>query len=109
MEISKRAQVLKPSPTLAMANKSLELGAQGFDVISLTVGEPDWPTFESANRAAIQAIQEGFTKYTAAAGIPELRSEIAKQTSAELKAEYKPSQVIVASGAKFVIYGLFQM
>ncbi len=109
MEISKRAQVLKPSPTLAMANKARELGAQGHDVVSLTVGEPDWPTFDSANKAAIKAIEEGFTKYTAAAGIPELRAEIAKHVSADLKTEYKPSQTIVASGAKFVIYGLFQM
>jgi len=109
MEISKRAQVLKPSPTLAMANKARELGAQGHDVISLTVGEPDWPTFESANQAAIKAIQEGFTKYTAAAGIPELRSEIAKMASADLKVSYTAAQTIVASGAKFVIYGLFQM
>ncbi len=109
MEISKRAQLLKPSPTLAMANKARELGAQGHDVISLTVGEPDWPTFPSATKAAIKAIEEGFTKYTAAAGIPELRAEIAKQTSAELKIEYKPAQTIVGSGAKFVIYGLFQM
>jgi aspartate aminotransferase len=109
MEISKRAQLLKPSPTLAMANKARELGAQGHDVISLTVGEPDWPTFDSANKAAIKAIEEGFTKYTASAGIPELRAEIAKMVSADLKTEYKPSQTIVASGAKFVIYGLFQM
>ncbi len=109
MDISKRAQVLKPSPTLAMANKARELGAQGHDVISLTVGEPDWPTFDSANQAAIKAIQEGFTKYTAAAGIPELRAEIAKQVSTDLKVSYTPAQTIVASGAKFVIYGLLQM
>lgn len=109
MEISKRAQVLKPSPTLAMANKARELGAQGHDVISLTVGEPDWPTFESANQAAIKAIQDGFTKYTAAAGIPELRTEIAKMVSADLKVPYTMAQTIVAPGAKFVIYGLLQM
>lgn len=109
MELSKRAQVLKPSPTLAMANKARELAAQGHDVVSLTVGEPDWPTFDCANRAAIKAIEEGFTKYTAAAGILELRSEIAKQVSQDLKVSYTPNQVIVASGAKFVIYALLQM
>lgn len=109
MELSKRAQVLKPSPTLAMANKARELAAKGHDVISLTVGEPDWPTFDCANQAAIKAIEEGFTKYTAAAGIPELRAEIAKQVSQDLKVNYTPAQTIVASGAKFVIYALLQM
>lgn len=109
MELSKRAQALKPSPTLAMANKARELAAQGQDVVSLTVGEPDWPTFECANKAAIQAIQDGFTKYTAAAGIPELRSEIARQVSQDLDVSYSTNQVIVASGAKFVIYALLQM
>jgi aspartate aminotransferase len=109
MELSRRAQALKPSPTLAMANKARELQAQGHDVVSLTVGEPDWPTFQSANRAAIQAIEAGFTKYTAAAGIPELRTEIATQASEELNVKYTPAQVIVGSGAKFVIYALLQM
>ncbi|MEZ0390858.1 MAG: pyridoxal phosphate-dependent aminotransferase [Pseudobdellovibrionaceae bacterium] len=109
MELSKRAQVLKPSPTLAMANKARELSAKGHDVVSLTVGEPDWPTFDCANQAAIKAIEEGFTKYTAAAGIPELRAEIAKQITADLKIPYTANQTIVASGAKFVIYALLQM
>ncbi len=109
MELSRRAQLLKPSPTLAMANKARELQAQGHDVVSLTVGEPDWPTFQCVNKAAIQAIESGFTKYTAAAGIPELRAEIARQSSADLKVSYSPQQVIVGSGAKFVIYALMQM
>ncbi len=109
MKFSKRAQTLKPSPTLAMANKARELAAKGHDVISLTVGEPDWPTFEVASQAAIQAIQEGFTRYTAAAGIPELRSEIAERTSSEVGTPFSPQQVVVGAGAKFIIYALLQM
>jgi aspartate aminotransferase len=107
--LSKRALALKPSPTLAMANKARELKAQGNDVVSLTVGEPDWPTVKVASEAAIEAIHKDFTKYTAAAGIPELRSAIAKQASEELGVNYLPSQAVVGSGAKFVIYALLQM
>src|SRR6185312_4669930 len=106
---SQRARLLKPSPTLAMANKARELSALGHDVVNLTVGEPDWATFEVAAKAGIEAIQNGLTKYTPAAGIPELRQAIATQFSKELGVDYKPSQVIVGVGAKFVIYALLQM
>lgn len=107
--LSKKAQLLKPSPTLAMANKARELQAQGHPVISLTVGEPDWPSFRVANQAAMEAIEQGFTKYTAAAGIPELRAAIAKVTSDEVGVSYTAAQTAVAPGAKFVIYALLQM
>jgi aspartate aminotransferase len=107
--LSDRALLLKPSPTLALANKARELAAKGLDVVSLTVGEPDWPTFSVANHAAIEAINKGLTKYTAAAGIPELRAEIAKMTSKELGLTYSGSQTIVTTGAKFAIYALLQM
>lgn len=109
MTLSDRAQLLKPSPTLAMANKARELSALGHDVVNLTVGEPDWATFDVASEAAIKAINEGHTKYTPAAGIPELRKEIATQVSQELRLNYAPSQVVVGVGAKFVIYALLQM
>ena len=107
--ISTRARGLKPSPTMAMANKARDLAKEGKDVVSLTVGEPDWATSEVASRAGIQAIEEGFTKYTAAAGIPELRKALAKTLSEELKVSYSDSQVVVGSGAKFVIYAALQM
>jgi aspartate aminotransferase len=107
--LSDRALLLKPSPTLALANKARELTAKGLDVVSLTVGEPDWPTFSVANQAAIEAINKGFTKYTAAAGMPELRAEIAKMTSDELGVTYSANQTIVATGAKYAIYALLQM
>lgn len=107
--LSKKALLLKPSPTLAMANKARELAAKGNDVVSLTVGEPDWNTFEVANHAAHQAIDQGFTKYTAAAGINELRQEIAKQASEELGVTYPFQQCVVGAGAKFVIFALLQM
>jgi aspartate aminotransferase len=107
--LSRRAKALKPSPTMAMANKARELAAKGHDVVSLTVGEPDWPTFQIANQAAIKAIEEGFTRYTAASGIPELRNEIAQRTSGEVGVSYTANQVVVGAGAKFIIYALLQM
>ena len=107
--ISKRAKALKPSPTLAMANRARELQAQGQDIVSLTVGEPDWATFKVANEAGIEAIQKGFTKYTAAHGIIELRQEIAKQTSAQLGVSYTANDVIVGCGAKYILYAALMM
>lgn len=109
ISLTERSLALKPSPTLAMANKARELKAQGHDVVSLTVGEPDWPTVKVASEAAIEAIRMNLTKYTAAAGIPELRTAIARQASTELGVSCQASQVVVGSGAKFVIYSLLQM
>lgn len=107
--LSERALSLKPSPTLAMAAKARELQAQGHDVVSLTVGEPDWATFPAACEAGIQAIQQNFTKYTAVAGIPELRTAIAEEVSRQTKLNYKAAQVCVGAGAKFVIFTALQM
>lgn len=108
-EFTSRAQALKPSPTMAMANRARELKAQGHDVVSLTVGEPDWPTFQVASKAGMKAIENNLTKYTAAAGIPELRAAIAQQVYEELSIKYSVSEVVVGSGAKFIIYSLLQI
>lgn len=107
--ISSRARLLKPSPTMAMANKARELSSAGKDVVSLTVGEPDWSTCPAACEAGVQAIQEGFTKYTAAAGIPELRKALAEGLAQELGVPVKDSQVVVGAGAKYVIFAALQM
>jgi aspartate aminotransferase len=102
--ISKKAKALKPSPTLALAAKAKELAASGRDVISLSVGEPDWDTLPSAKKAGLEAIEKGVTKYTPANGTPELRKLIAEQTSQDLKLEFKADDVTVSSGGKMVIY-----
>lgn len=107
--ISKRAQGLKPSPTLAMANRARELQAQGKDIVSLTVGEPDWATFPAANDAGIAAIKEGFTKYTAAHGIVELRQEVAKQYSEMLGVSYTANDVVIGCGAKYILFAGMMM
>ncbi len=107
--ISNRARLLKPSPTLAMANRARELSAKGVDVISLTVGEPDWATLQSASEAGIASIQKGQTKYTAAHGIPELRKALKPWIKEETGIEYSESDICVGAGAKFVVAALMQM
>lgn len=106
--LAKRAQLLKPSPILMLAARAGELKAAGHDVISLTIGEPDWQTYDHIKEVAIAAIRSGKSKYTPANGIPELRKAIAEQTSADLGLSYDPSQVTVSSGAKFVLFAALQ-
>lgn len=106
--LSERAQQLKPSPTLALAAKAKELIALGHDVISLTVGEPDWDTFSSIKKIAISEIESGNTKYTSANGIPELRQAIAQQTAEFLEVSYKSQNVVVTAGGKMAIFAALQ-
>ncbi len=107
--LSERAKSLKPSPTLALAAKAKELKAEGKDVISLSVGEPDWDTFQSIKRVGIEAIESGCTKYSPANGLPELRSAIAKQTNSDFGMDYNPNDVTVTTGGKFVIFSALQV
>jgi aspartate aminotransferase len=107
--LAERAKMLKPSATLAMANRARELAAQGKDVVSLTVGEPNWPSFKVACEAGKKAIDDGFTKYTPAHGIPELRAAIAKEASLETGVTYQANDVVVGSGAKYIIYAALMM
>ncbi len=107
--LSQRAKNLKTSPTLALVAKAKELAAQGHDVISLTVGEPDWQTFKAPSEAGIEAIQKGITKYTAANGTIELRKAICEKLKSELNFDYGPKEITVASGAKYVIFAALQM
>jgi len=109
MNLSKRAHLLQPSPTLKMSARANDLKAKGLNVINLTVGEPDWNTFESAKSHGILAIQNNVTRYTPAAGSPALRSKLALFVSEELLCEYKAENIAVGPGAKFLIYAAFQM
>jgi aspartate aminotransferase len=108
--LSQKAQSLKSSPTLALVAKAKELSAKGHDVISLTVGEPDWETYPAAAAAGIEAIQSGFTKYTAAQGTIELRKAIGERIKADLNLDYNPQkEIAVTSGAKFAIFSALQV
>lgn len=108
IQISQRTKSLQASPTLVLAAKARELAQQGLDVISLTVGEPDWNTPDHIVEAAFSAIRAGQTKYSSAQGIPELRKAIAKQVSEDMGLSFTPAEVTVSSGGKFVLYAIFQ-
>ncbi|QEE44426.1 pyridoxal phosphate-dependent aminotransferase [Rhizobium sp. WL3] len=98
---------IKPSATIAVTQMARELKAQGKDVISLSVGEPDFDTPQNIKDAAIAAIARGETKYTPVAGIPELRKAIADKFKRENGLDYKPEQVIVGTGGKQILFNAF--
>ena len=98
---------VKPSATIAVTQKARELKAQGRDIISLSVGEPDFDTPENIKLAAVEAIRRGETKYTPVSGIVPLREAIAKKFKRENGLDYKPSQTIVSTGGKQVLYNAF--
>ena len=104
MDLSSHTVQLTPSLTLAIDSKAKAMRAEGIDVCGFGAGEPDFDTPEHIKEAAIKALQEGFTKYTPSAGIPELRTAISEKFAADNKIDYKPSQVIVSNGAKQSCY-----
>lgn len=106
--LSKRASSLKPSPTLTINAKEKALKAQGLDIVGFGVGEPDFDTPDHIKKAAIDAINEGFTKYTPAAGIDPLKDAIIEKFKRDNNLTYKRDEVIVSCGGKHSLYNLFQ-
>ncbi len=99
-QLSKRLQSLSPSETLAMAQKSNELKAQGFDVINMSVGEPDFSTPDHIKKAAKEAIENNFSFYSPVPGFLELRKAICVKLKKENNLDYDPTQIVVSNGAK---------
>ena len=106
--LSHRASGLKPSPTLAIQAKAKSMQAQGINVISFGAGEPDFDTPDNIKRAAVRAIEEGFTKYTAAGGIDELKEAILHKFQRDNGLTYKRAQILVSCGGKHSFYNLAQ-
>jgi aspartate aminotransferase len=104
MEISARAAQLTPSLTLSIDSKAKAMKAEGIDVCGFGAGEPDLDTPDHIKAAAIAALEAGFTKYTPSGGLPELRQAIAEKLEADNQLKYRPSQIIVSSGAKHSCY-----
>jgi aspartate aminotransferase len=102
--VSNSLKRIKPSPTLAVSQKARELKVAGKDVISLGAGEPDFDTPDNIKQAAIKAINDGDTKYTAVDGTPDLKNAIIKKFKRENNLEYQVDQVTVGAGGKHVIY-----
>jgi aspartate aminotransferase len=102
--IADRLSRIKPSPTIAMANKALALKAEGKDVIGLAAGEPDFDTPQNVKDAAKRAIDRGDTKYTQVDGTPELKKAICAKFKRENGLDYQPNQISVGTGGKQVLY-----
>jgi len=102
--LSARAQKISPSVTLSIDSKAKQMVSQGIDVISFGVGEPDFDTPAHIREAAIKAIQTGFTRYTAADGINDLKAAICAKLKRDNGLDYTPAQIVVSNGAKHSLY-----
>ena len=105
---STRIQRVKPSPTLAVTALAAQLRAEGRDVIGLAAGEPDFDTPEHVKQAAIKAINDGFTKYTAVDGTAGLKQAIINKFEKDNGLNYAPEQILVSVGGKQVFFNLVQ-
>lgn len=108
MELSARVQRVKPSPTLAITARAAQLKAEGKNIIGFGAGEPDFDTPDHIKAAAIEAINAGFTKYTAVNGTIELRKAVAAKFLRDNQLEYSPDQILVSVGGKQSFYNLAQ-
>ena len=105
--LTNRINTLSESITIAITTLAGELKAQGKDILSFSAGEPDFDTPQVIKDAAIEAINSGFTKYTAVDGIPELKKAIANKLKRDNNLTYAPNQIIVSNGAKHSLFNLF--
>lgn len=106
--LSKKNLNISASPTLSIDAKTKQMKADGIDVISFGVGEPDFQTPENIKKAAIKVIEKGAIGYTAAAGLPELKKVICQKLEKENDLSYHPDNIIVSNGAKHSLYNIFQ-
>jgi aspartate aminotransferase len=108
MFISKRAQSIKPSPTLAIDLKAKLMKQRGIDVINFGVGEPDFDTPQNIKNSGIAAINEGYTKYCPVSGSPQIKNAVIEKLKRDNGLDYTPDEIIVSCGAKHSLYNLFQ-
>lgn len=108
MKLAERVGKIKPSLTLAVDTKAKAMEKAGLDMVSFGVGEPDFDTPEHIKEAAIQALREGFTKYTPVSGIDELKEAIAFRFKEDLGLDYGPNDVVVTCGGKHALYNIAQ-
>ncbi|QBR82944.1 pyridoxal phosphate-dependent aminotransferase [Legionella israelensis] len=106
--LAERVNKVKPSPTLAVSAKAAQMKTEGRNVVSLSAGEPDFDTPEHIKKAAVKAIEDGFTKYTAVDGIAELKQAIVDKFRRDNHLDYKLKQILVSVGGKQSCYNLCQ-
>ena len=107
LELSKKASAVKPSSTLAITARAKELKSQGIDVVGFGAGEPDFNTPKNICDSAIKAINEGFTKYTPAAGTQELKEAVCKKFKESNDLNYSPNQIVISNGGKHSLTNVF--
>ena len=108
LTLSKKAKAVKPSSTLAITAKAKELKAKGIDVVGFGAGAPDFNTPDNINQAAIKAINEGFTKYTDASGILELKQAVCEKFKSFNHINYEPEQIVISNGGKHSLTNIFE-
>ena len=106
--ISERVRKVKPSATIAISSKAMEMRSAGINVISMSAGEPDFDTPQHIKDAAKAAMDNGMTKYTQVDGVPDLKKAIIKKFRNDNELSYKPENILVSTGAKQTLYNLFQ-
>src|SRR5690348_14774512 len=107
-EIAERISSISVSSTMKVAAEADKLRREGVDVVDFGAGEPDFPTPDNIKQAAIRALEENFTKYTAAGGTLELKKAICERHKQDFGTDYKPNECIVTVGGKHVIFNLTQ-
>jgi aspartate aminotransferase len=105
---ARRVLAAKPSASLAVTARAIQLKREGRDIVSLSVGEPDFPVFPHVAQAVEDALRKGYTKYTTSSGIAELREAISDWMNAEVGQRYPPSQIVCTAGAKQALYNACQ-
>src|SRR6185369_17465613 len=108
MEIAERISSISVSSTMKVAADAEKLRSQGVDVVDFGAGEPDFPTPDNIKQAAIRALDQNFTKYTAAGGTMELKQAVCERHAQDSGTAYKPNECMITVGGKHVIFNLIQ-
>ena len=107
LTLSKKASEVKPSSTLAITAKAKALKAQGVDLVGFGAGEPDFNTPDNINDVACEAIRNGFTKYTPASGIEDLKKAVSEKFKTFNKVDYGVDQIVISNGGKHSLTNIF--
>ena len=106
--IAERISRISVSSTMKVAADAEKLRSEGVDVVDFGAGEPDFPTPDNIKQAAVRAIEQNFTKYTAAGGTAELKKAVCERHAADFGTQYQPSECLITVGGKHVIFNLTQ-
>src|SRR5215831_7250503 len=106
--IAERISTISVSSTMKVSAEAERLRSEGFDVVDFGAGEPDFPTPDNIKQAAVRALEQNFTKYTAAGGTAELKKAVCERHKLDFGTDYKPAECMITVGGKHVIFNLIQ-